>query len=213
MESNMHLFKKKAKFISGDEGKKVWNRAYMKNSFQSSNEYLVKRVFAPLGYDCEKLYQPGKPAVIKALSDNPLFFFYVGHGLFTSFAGKSFTFENADILTATNTIFPFVFAFSCKTGNYAQPCCIGEAFIRAKDKGAVTYFGASVISQTNTDPIIVKRIFSEITNREAQSISAMINLGMKRFAHTAGIRKKVRERYLKAYNLLGDPSFSLKGLK
>ncbi|MCL1850227.1 MAG: C25 family cysteine peptidase [Bacteroidetes bacterium] len=213
METNMHLFKKKAKFISGDEAKGVWNRVYMKSAFHNGNEYIVRHIFTPLGYDCEKLYKPDKTAVCRALSDNPLFFIYAGHGVFTSFAGKSFTFESVDILTATNTVFPFVFAFACKTGNFAQTCSIGEAFIRAKEKGAVTYFGASVISQTNTDPIIQKRIFDEIMKQEAQSISSMINLGMRRFTHAAGIRKKVKERYLKAYNLLGDPSFNLNGVR
>jgi hypothetical protein len=168
-------------------------------------------VFAPLHYDCEQLYSPDKTEVMNALNDNPLFFIYVGHGVFTYFAGKSFTFESKDIPLATNSVFPFVFAFACKTGNYAQPICIGEAFIRAKDKGAVTYFGASVISQTNTDPIIQKRIFEELLKGDAQTISAMINSGMKRFANAPGIRKKIKERYLKAYILLGDPSFKLQG--
>jgi hypothetical protein len=212
METNMHKFKKKAKLISGDEAKGVWNRAYMKSSFQNGNEYLAKHVFTPMGYNYEKLYQPDKKSVINALSDNPLFLIYAGHGGFTSFAGKSFTFENADILAATNTVFPFVFAFACKTGNFAKNC-IGEDFIRAKDKGAVTYFGASVNSLTSTDPIIQKRIFEEIMNQKSGTISAMINEGMRNFSKAIGIRKKAKVRYLKAYNLLGDPSLRVEGLK
>jgi hypothetical protein len=213
METNMHQLEKKAKFIAGDEAKGVWNRAYMKSSFKKGHKYVVPHVFIPLGYDCEKLYAPDKTAVMNALSDNPVFFLYAGHGVFTHFAGKSFTFESADIALASNTVFPFVFAFACKTGNFAYPISIGEHWLRAKDKGAVTYFGASVNSQTNTDPIIEKRIFDEILKQEAQSISEMINLGMKRFAKAAGVTKKKKEIYLKAYNLLGDPSMKVEGLK
>jgi hypothetical protein len=212
MEMNMPLLEKKVKCISGDEAKGVWNRTYMKNSFKNGNEYVIKRVFTPLGYDCEKLYTPAKPSVMKALSDNPLFFIYVGHGVFTTFAGKSFTFESKDILSATNTVFPLVFAFACKTGNFAQ-ICIGADFISAKEKGAVAYFGASVNSQTNSDPIIEKRIFDEILKQEALSISEMIHLGMKCFAKAAGVSKKKKEIYLKAYNLMGDPSLRIKGMR
>ena len=213
METNMHLFEKKAKLIAGDEAKGVWNRAYMKSSFKKGHEYVISNVFIPMGYDCEKLYAPNRTEVMEAMNDNPLFLLYAGHGIFTHLAGKSFTFESSDIVLATNTVFPFVFAFACKTGNFAYPISIGEHLLRAKNKGAVVYFGASVNSQTNIDPIIEKRIFDEILKQETESISEMINLGMRRFAKAAGVSKKKREIYLKAYNLLGDPSFRIDGAR
>ena len=206
METNIERFAKKAVFIAGDEKKNAWNRLYMKNTFKAGHDDVIRNCFIPLGFDCKKLYQPNKEEVIKALSDNPLYYVYAGHGTPTSFAGKSFDIERNDISSATNTVFPFVFAFACKTGNFAQKC-IGEHFIRGKDKGAVAYYGSSVNSRTNADPIIEKKIFGAI--KETETLSAMINLGMKRFAKAAGVSKKRKEIYLKSYNLLGDPSLML----
>jgi len=209
METNMHRFEKKAVFIAGDEKKGVWNRLYMKNSFKAGHEYVIRNSFIPVGYNCKRLYQPRKEEVINALNDNPLFYIYAGHGTPGSFAGISFDLTHKEIQSATNTVFPFVFSFACKTGNFAQKS-IGEYFIGEKGKGAVAYFGSSVNSRTNTDPIIEKKIFGTAFKQEACHLSAMINLGMKRFANAAGIRNIRKEIYLKSYNLLGDPSFPLK---
>ena len=208
METNMERFAKKAVFIAGDEKKNAWNRVYMKNTFKAGHEYVIRNSFIPLGYTCKRLYQPNKQEVINALNENPLFYIYAGHGTPTSFSGKSFDLVQKDILSAKNTVFPIVFSFACKTGNFAQKC-IGEYFIRGKNKGAVAYFGSSVISRTNADPIIEKKIFDAAFSDDVQCLSAMINLGMKRFAKAAGVSKKKKEIYLKSYNLLGDPSLQL----
>jgi len=207
MEKNMQNFAKKAVFIAGDEKKGAWNRFYMKNTFKAGHEYVINNSFIPLSFDCKRLEQPNKEEVINALSDNPLFFIYAGHGSPTSLAGKSFDFVQKDILSATNSVYPVFFSFACKTGNFAQKC-IGEHFIREKEKGAVAFFGSSVISRTNADPIIEKKILGAAFI-ESQSLSEMINLGMKRFAKAAGISKKKKEIFMKSYNLLGDPSLML----
>ena len=212
MEVNMHLFDKKAKFLAGDEKKGVWNRAYMRNSFKKGHEYVIPRTFIPLGYDCQKLYQPDKREAMNALNDNPLLYIYVGHGTITALSGKSFYIDSRNISSAKNSVFPLVFSFACKTGNFAQTC-IGEQFIRARNKGAVAYFGATVNSQTNTDEIIQKKIFGDSFKQDERNLSAIINLGMKQFASTTGVSKKKKKIYLKAYNLLGDPSLDVKGIK
>ena len=212
MEINMHLFAKKAKFLAGDEKKSAWNKIYMKNSFKKGHEYVIPRTFIPLGYDCQKLYQSNKTEAMDALNDNPLFYIYAGHGTLTSLSGKSFYIEAKDIASTKNTVFPLVFSFACKTGNFSQTC-IGEIFIREKDKGAVAYFGSSVNSQTNTDEIIQKKIFGNAFKQGERNLSAIINLGMRQFASSIGAGKKKKNIYLKAYNLLGDPSFDVKGIR
>jgi len=210
MEVNLHLFEKKAVFIAGDEKKGVWNRYYMTNSFKKGHRYVIENSFISLGYRCTELFKPDLKSVMNALNNNPLFYLYAGHGNFTLFAGKSFDLGSREVYSAFNTIFPFVFSFACKTGNFAQTC-IGEHFIRANNRGAVAFLGCSVNSQTNTDKTIEKKIFGDAFKDE-RYLSSMINLGMKRFATTAGPLKKIREIFLKAYNLLGDPSFDLKGV-
>ena len=212
MEKNMHGFDKKALLITADEKKGVWNRTYMRNSFKRVNNNIIKQSLLHNEYELQVLDQPDKKEVMNALSKNPVLLVYSGHGNFISFAGKTFEWENRDISAVKNTIFPFVFAFSCKTGNYAQTC-IGEHFIRAHEKGGVAYFGSSVNTQTNSDPIVAKKIFGEFFSKDARYLSEIINIGKMNYFHSLGVCRKKKEIYLKAFNLLGDPSFNVKGIE
>jgi hypothetical protein len=212
MEMNMHRFSKEAKFLAGDElyGTKAHQR-YMKKEFEKGHDYVIDYSFKYLSYNCQTLYQPNQTDAINALNNNPLFYIYSGHGSIVSISGYSFKIVDNDISSATNRVFPCVFSFACLTGNFASTC-IGESFIRAKNQGAVAYFGASVNSLTNSDIVIEKKIFGDAFKKDEQNLSAIINLGMRRFSYSGLIAKKKKTRYLKAYNLLGDPSFDTKGI-
>lgn len=207
METNWHRFEKKAKFLAGDDNN--WNSNYMKNQFEKGHNYVIPYSFEYLGYNSQKLYQPNQTSAVNGLNDNPLFYIYSGHGYFERLAGISFIIRYSDIFTLNNTVFPIIFAFACKTGNFSFSSCIGEYFIRAKDKGAVAYFGSSVNSATNSDVVIEKKIFGDAFIGDTY-LSIMINNGMRRFSYSY-ISKDKKKRYIKAYNLLGDPSLNIKG--
>lgn len=208
MEMNIHLFDKKAKFLAGEE-----DNGWMENQFENGHDKVIKKTFEPEGYDCEKLYQPSTTEAVDALSDNPLFYIYSGHGSFTYMAGGSFSIYNSNITSATNTIFPFVFSFACKTGNFAYSLiCIGEHWIRANDGGGIAYFGSSVSTMVNSDKAIEKKIFGD-TFTDNEHIAGITNLGMKKYwkRFWSFWNRKRTKRYMKAYNLLGDPSFNIIG--
>jgi len=57
-----------------------------------------------------------------------------------------------------------------------------------------------------------KKIFGDAFLKDEQNLAIIINLGKRRFTYVAGIRDKRKTTYLKAYNLLGDPSFDTKGI-
>ena len=210
MEMNMHRFIKKAKFLAGNDDH--WNHVYMESEFRRGHEYVIPYSFEPLGYDCEKIYQPSSySAFVDALNDNPLFYIYHGHGSVISINQNTY---NNCFQDAANFVFPFIFAFACRSGNFANMdyICLGERFIRAENKGAVAYFGASVITLTNSNVAIEKRIFGDSFLTDNHILRAIINTGMRRYTYVAGIGNKAKERHLKAYNLLGDPSFDTKGI-
>jgi len=209
MEMNMHRFEKKSKFWAGKHDHDEPNWIYMESEFRKGHNYVIPYSFEPLGYDCEKIYQPSENIeAVNALGDNPLFYLYSGHGNVPSLDGAYAIYF---IEYANNTIFPCFFAFSCLTGNFAKTC-IGESLIRASKKGVLAYFGSSAISYTYPNLVIEKKIFGDAFLKDHRKLSPMINTGMRRFTYVAGIDKKVKERHLKAYNLLGDPSLDVKGI-
>ena len=220
MEMNMHNFAKKAKFVAGKDRDCnqiipiFCNRTknYMEGCFESSHNDVIKNTFNPLGYNCQKLYQPSLSQVNDAINDNPLFFVYSGHGYFTCIAGNSFSLYGSDLNNYSNTVFPFVFAFACITGNYAYSSpCIGESFIR-NAKGGVTYFGSSINTNTEADKKIEKAIL-ESAFADRENIGSITNLGMTRFKNWFWSWLTGSDKYMKSYNLLGDPSLNVNGIR
>ena len=206
MEMNMHRFTKKAKFLAGHD-----NLPHMRDNFKRGHNYVIDYSFIPLGYNCQKIYQPDPKiqAYINALNDNPLFYIYAGHGYTSSIDG---IYYDKIMDSAANTLFPFMFSFACRTGNFANyACCFGEHFIRAKNKGGIAYFGSSVNTYSNPDIALEKKIFGDAFLKDEQNLAVIINLGKRRFTYTSASEKR-KKRYIKVYNLLGDPLFNTKGI-
>ncbi|MCQ2562860.1 MAG: C25 family cysteine peptidase, partial [Alphaproteobacteria bacterium] len=207
MEMNLHSFDKEAVFIAGAE-----NNNWMQNQFENGHDYVVSETFNPEGYTCHKLYQPSISSIINAINDNPLYVVYSGHGNETCLEGISFSLCKSDFSDINNRIYPFIFSFACRTGRFSNQNCFGDSIL-ANVNGAVTYFGSSVETMVNSDKAIEKKIFGDAFTDE-EHISAIIGLGMKRYWERfwSSLAENKTERYMKAYNLLGDPSLNILGL-
>lgn len=211
MENQLALFDNKVKLIAGDQssGYVSWWR----RQFEKAHNKIEESTFTPLGYDCEKLYQPNNSQVVQAISDNPKYVIYSGHGNVSVWAGISFSLNASTLNNMTNTVYPFAFAFACKTGNYyyheTSPCMAKSWLVKEKG-GAVTYFGSSVSTLCHPDYMIEKKMFYNDFTDE-QSISSVVNTGKKGYWNSFWSTSKRRKRYMKSYNLFGDPSLNVNG--
>lgn len=206
MEMNLSNTSKKAIFIAGQENNVI------QPQFEAGLNYVVKKTFQPIGYQCTKLYQPSDTQVEQNLSNNPRYFIYSGHGGYWSWDGISFTLSETTIDSATNTLFPFVFAFACSTGYFKNTDCIGEHWITKPNKGAISYLGSSVSTWCHTDNVLEKKIFGN-SYSDNYAIASVINTGKNKYRifYWGGGVNYVR-RYLRSYNLLGDPSICANGV-
>ena len=206
MEMNLSNNSKKAIFIAGQENNVI------QPQFEAGLNYVVKKTFQPIGYQCTKLYQPSDTQVEQNLSNNPRYFIYSGHGGYWSWDGISFTLSETTIDSATNTLFPFVFAFACSTGYFKNTDCIGEHWITKPNKGAISYLGSSVSTWCHTDNVLEKKIFGN-SYSDDYAIASVINTGKNKYRifYWGGGVNYVR-RYLRSYNLLGDPSICANGV-
>lgn len=209
METNIHRWDKKAKFVAG-QGDNNWQE----NQFERAHNTVVKETFNPAGYDCQKLYQPTLTEVQNSLNDDPLFFLYRGHGSFNTLSGKTFTLGINSLNNISNQIFPFAFSFACRTGNFAwdKGICFGEGWTRHQ-RGGVSFFGASISTNTHTNTVIEERVFGSNFNN-SEHLRQMIDLGMKDYWERfwSWLNSKRTKRHMVAYNLLGDPSLYYNGL-
>ncbi|NCB39608.1 MAG: hypothetical protein EOM80_12670 [Erysipelotrichia bacterium] len=81
-------------------------------------------------------------AIISAISKGVSFVNYTAHGSATSWADPGFSISNINNL-GNKGKYPFVIGNCCLTNKFEVGTCFGEAWLRAKDCGAIGYVGGS----------------------------------------------------------------------
>lgn len=154
---------------------------------------------------------------------------YTAHGSETSWQDP--VLNNSSIATFTNANkYPLVIGNCCLSGDFGTTTCFGEAWIRAQNKGAVTYIGSSPSSYWKEDmywsvgafPMVGDNngyvpTFNETTTGayDASFGSSYITTGAMVFAGNLAVTEANIQSYSsqssptyywQAYNILGDPS-------
>lgn len=149
---------------------------------------------------------------------------YTAHGFYDGWHDPRF--KVADVANMKNkSKYPFMVGNACLTNQFDQPVCFGEALLRAKDKGAIGYIGAShntlwdedyywavgygkISSNPNyasTTSGLYDLIFHTHNEPHSQhALTAYQYLQAGNMAVTQG-GSNVR-RYWELYHLMGDPS-------
>jgi hypothetical protein len=86
--------------------------------------------------------QTSDAAIVANVSAGVGYINYTAHGSETSWADPTFTIPNINGLQNTNE-YPVVVGNCCLTNAFNTGVCMGEAWLRAVDKGAVTYIGGT----------------------------------------------------------------------
>lgn len=96
--------------------------------------------------------ESGKSAtkIVQNVNDGACFVNYTAHGSPSGWADPSFSKTKVPTLTNAHK-YPLMIGNCCLTNKFEETECFGEALLRAKDKGAVGYIGASNTSTWNED--------------------------------------------------------------
>ncbi len=81
-------------------------------------------------------------AIVQTVSDGVAYINYTAHGSQTSWADPSFTQSNINALGNSGK-YTMAVGNCCLTGTFDYAECFGETWLRAPDKGAIGYIGAS----------------------------------------------------------------------
>ncbi len=87
-------------------------------------------------------YSQNEAEIVKRVNDGCSFVNYTAHGSETSWADPSFTEEDINGLKNKGK-YPLAVGNCCLTNSFQVETCFGEAWLRAKDKGAIGYIGGS----------------------------------------------------------------------
>ena len=99
---------------------------------------------------------------------------YTAHGSSSGWYSPSFTTSHVSSLTNTNK-YGLLIGNCCQTGTFDESECFAEAVLRAQDKGAMGYIGASQVTYWNEDVYWAVGVRSSITASMSYDAS---NLGM-----------------------------------
>jgi len=185
---------------------------------EETHNFCIDSFFIPSVYSNIKLYCHTYNATTQQLTDalnsNQLFALYTGHGSETAW-GDGPPFNQSNVNALVNTVFPYVYSFSCLTGSYHFSSeCFGETWVRGL-RGAVVFWGASTFSYLEPDDILQKRIFRAMFIEHLTKTSPSYVLGKfllsQYYGGPGGPYGTYVKGYLEMYNCLGDPSIFMDG--
>lgn len=184
---------------------------------EGTHNYVISTYLQPLGYTSDKLYchtynattQQVRDAFNAGRSQGT----YSGHGAETYWADGP-VFYQSDVRNLTNTVYPFIQAFTCLSNKYTVGECFGETWLRAVH-GGVSYYGSSVTSYWTEDDILEKRIYQGFYDDQNPGdpvdqtwIGGMWLYGKLKYYDYFGNISMTR-RYFEMYNLMGDATIDV----
>ncbi len=188
----------KITFISTDDDESWWIA-------EGSHNYVINNHLNPRGIQSDHIkgHSGGNTADIhRALNDGRTICHYSGHGLEYEWQGPEFTMTDIATLDSSSVSF-FVISNACETGSYLMAECFGESWIRAENRGAFAFVGASNSSYWDPDDWMERRMYDGYFQEEKYSISAMVQRGLfEVFQQNTSMGKY----YYDIYNILGDPT-------
>ena len=178
--------------------------------FEDLSDSIADIITTP-GYVPHKVYerQGGfKPAIISAIDSNPLIVNYTGHGAVTDWAKEIFT--SGDVAGLTNTSYPFIVALNCLNGYFVladeKPSpSIAEAFLLARDKGALAFLGGSPWGYLSDHDPLARKLYNIIFSEDITLGEAVTKA--KAEAYTKG---EIMEDVVQTFIFFGDPATRLK---
>lgn len=211
-----------AKYLGYQQGSWTSNHAWMQKAyFTATNDYSYHGLAEATNNYCmalarshgmaaDSLYAYGSyggTPVADALNGGRAIVTYTGHGAVTYWDGPSFNQSSINALTNTNK-YPLVTSFACLTGMFTYSECFGETWIRAAEKGALAFWGSSVLSYWDEDDVLQRRMYDAFLDSGYTWIGGMTTKAKLDYFRTWG-NIPMTKRYFEMYNILGNGSIDL----
>ncbi|MFH1100445.1 MAG: C25 family cysteine peptidase [Methanobacteriota archaeon] len=181
---------------------------------EGTHNYVISTYLDPEGYVSDKLYCHTYSAttqqVINAHNDGRVISVYSGHGYSGGWAdGPPFDQNNVRYDLTNAHMYPFVCSHACSTNPFDISECFGETWLRVPDKGGLAFWGSSASTYWDEDDILEKAMFHAWWVEGLWFLAGMTDKAKyDTWQHYSG--GGLSTYYMECYNLLGDPSLSIK---
>lgn len=208
------------KYLGYQQGQWTSDHSWMQKAFftASSDNYAVTEgtdnyciaLSRAHSMICDSAYQRlgGSTAdIAEAFNNGTTIMSYTGHGNYTSWATPAFYQTNVNALT-NDKMYSLVTSFACLTGDYSVGECFGETWIRANDKGAIAFWGSSVLSYWDEDDILQRRLYDAFLDSGYAWIGGMTTKAKLDYFRVWG-NVPMTKRYFEMYNIMGNGAIDL----
>ena len=183
---------------------------------EATHDAVIDDHLEPWGYSSERLYAETYGATTQDVSDavneGLAMVVYSGHGSSYGWTdGPAFSQIQVRALSNAGQ-YPLVASFGCRAGQYNVGESLLETWLREENKGAVAAVGPSVDGYWTEDDLLERMLFDAIYDEGYVGFGAALNRAKELFQEHFGPTDTVR-RYFEMYNLLGDPTLEVLGLK
>ncbi len=174
---------------------------------ESTHRYVFTTWLTPPEFEPESLWAYDGATgsdLLDAVNRGALLVNYSGHGYEDGWANPSVS--SSDISSLTNEgMYPLVISNACLTGKFDEPQCFAESWIRADNKGAVAFIGASNSTYWDEDDVWERRWYDAVFEDGYTSIAGA--------TYKADIEVDLFSSegryYFEIYHNFGDPSLYL----
>ena len=171
----------------------------------------LDRDFVPPGYDVPRIYTKSGSIhfgatqnLLDQWNEGVAMATFSGHGGGSVWLDANFFLvKHVDDLENGQKL-PVVLSLTCFVGYFDnhRESSLGEAILRAEDKGAVAHFGSSGVAWANEDNMLGQNIFESIFQQDVRHIGQIFTEGK------LGPRR-ISQELIDVFNLLGDPATQL----
>jgi len=197
--NNGNAWCKKAVFMASNDNYTV---------SEGSHRWVIQTFLGPAGYLCDTLWNHSGATtsqVSTSYNDGRAHGVFSGHGSSYSWAdGPQFTKSNVNALTNAY-MYPVVQSYACNTGQWSVSECFAETWIRAADKGSVSFWGSAPSSYWTEDDTLERWVFQAMFDSLITWERGFYDYGLFG-VYTYGGTYASPKYYYEAYNLFGDPS-------
>lgn len=149
--------------------------------------------------------------VINDINNGMVIVNYRGHGGPTDWASNEIHLTRDDVMALNNNdLLPVVFSIACYNNeiDYDSGDCIGEAWLKSPNGGAVAHFGATRPSYTEPNHYHDKCIFNNTFNKQMEIVGEVLTLADIQMLDYYGTGSAGSDNVL-MYLQLGDPETPL----
>ena len=207
-----------AVLFSGTDNSKRW----MQRSFYRNIERIARKSFDQMGipytlYDGRDYLDDraqGHVYMTSAIEHGNNFFIYRGHGTPMKI-WEPYRVDTAYVNATTMLSSPYSmgFGFACDLNSYTTNSNFGARWV-VGNSGGVSFYGATCVSYHYPNNVLAKRIFKELkklTNK-TDNFSLSVWLRISEQKSYRALMGPVRNRQVRKYNLIGDPTLAVYGM-